>query len=140
MMKVFAVLMTSCCLAVASAGDSLAGELPEGGPFVNEKDFPVGGNPRFYYWIDLVSKTGGDVVFKGDGPCNLPDPKFRAKGGVTNRVVLLIGKKYTATAKSKLSIVGKSAPDIKVQTKGDKAVRVCWPLAVRADAMPPKKK
>ena len=139
-MKFLLSILMVCVLGVACADDPLAVKLPEGGPFVNEKDFPFGGNPKYYYWIDLVSKTDGEVVFKGDAPCDLPDPKFMAKGGITNRVILLIGKKYTATAKSKISVVGKSAPDVRVQVKGEKTVRVFWPFVFGAVATPPKKK
>lgn len=122
----FSILMVGG-IAVAAMSSSAEG-LPKGGPFVNERDFPKGGNPNHYYWVDLVAKADGEVVFKGDGPSNLPDPKFAAKGGVTNRVVLLIGKKYTVTAKSKLSVIGKSDADIKVLVKNDKTVRIQRPI------------
>ena len=126
-------------LAVAAMSSSAEG-LPKGGPFVNERDFPKGGNPNHYYWVDLVAKADGEVVFKGDGPSNLPDPKFAAKGGVTNRVVLLIGKKYTAIAKSKLSVIGKSDADIKVLVKNDKTVRIQWPIVFSFGPAPAKRK
>lgn len=111
-----------------SAMSSLSDVLPKGGPFVNEKDFPKSGNPNYYYWVDIVSKADGEVVFKGDGPSDLSDPKFMAKGGATNRVILLIGKKYTATAQGKLSVVGRSDDGIKVLVKNDKTVRIHWPI------------
>ena len=47
---------------VAAAMSLPAEELPKGGPFVNEKDFPKGGNPKFYYWIDLVPKAAADSL------------------------------------------------------------------------------
>ena len=123
-----------------SAMSSSPDELPKSGPFVNEKDFPKGGNPNHYYWVDLVSKADGEVVFKGDGPSDLPDPKFIAKGGVTNRVILLIGKKYTATAQGKLSVVGMSDDGIKVLVKNDKTVRIHWPIVLTFGPAPAERK
>ena len=114
-------------LAVAAMSSSAEG-LPKGGPFVNASQFPANANPNAYYWVDVVTKDAGEVVFTGDRPCNLPDPKFETKGGLTNRVILLIGKPYTVTTKSKVSVVGKSSPDIKVLVKGDKTVRIQRPL------------
>ena len=138
MKYLLSVLMVADLFVAAMS--SVADELPKGGPFVNEKDFPKGGNPNAYYWVDLVSKADGEIVFKGDAPCNLPDPKFAAKGGETNRVILLIGKKYTAASKSKLSVVGKSAPDIKVFVKNDKTMRIHWPVVFGFGAAPVKRK
>ena len=128
MLKCSVLLLTLCGIAFAFAEDAPQANLPKGGPFVNASQFPANANPNAYYWVDVVTKDAGEVVFTGDRPCNLPDPKFEAKGGSTNRVILLIGKPYTVTTKSKVSVVGKSSPDIKVLVKGDKTVRIQRPL------------
>lgn len=128
MLKCSVLLLTLCGIAFAFAEDAPQANLPKGGPFVNASQFPANGNPNAYYWVDVVTKDAGEVVFTGDRPCNLPDPKFETKGGLTNRVILLIGKPYTVTTKSKVSVVGKSSPDIKVLVKGDKTVRIQRPL------------
>lgn len=106
--------------------------LPKGGPFVNASQFPKNGNPDCYCWVDVVAKDDGEVVFKGDAPCALPDPKFMVKGGETNRVILLIGKMYAASAKSKISVAGVSDDSIKVLVKDDKTIRVHWPVVISA--------
>ena len=128
MLKCSVLLLTLCGIAFAFAEDASQANLPKGGPFVNASQFPANANPNAYYWVDVVTKDAGEVVFTGDRPCNLPDPKFETKGGLTNRVILLIGKPYTVTTKSKVSVVGKSSPDIKVLVKGDKTVRIQRPL------------
>lgn len=128
MLKCSVLLLTLCGIAFAFAEDAPQANLPKGGPFVNACQFPANANPNAYYWVDVVTKDAGEVVFTGDRPCNLPDPKFETKGGLTNRVILLIGKPYTVTTKSKVSVVGKSSPDIKVLVKGDKTVRIQRPL------------
>ena len=128
MLKCSVLLLTLCSIAFAFAEDAPQANLPKGGPFVNASQFPDNANPNAYYWVDVVTKDAGEVVFTGDRPCNLPDPKFETKGGLTNRVILLIGKPYTVTTKSKVSVVGKSSPDIKVLVKGDKTVRIQRPL------------
>ncbi|MCQ2395727.1 MAG: hypothetical protein MJ249_15715 [Kiritimatiellae bacterium] len=128
MLKCSVLLLTLCSIAFAFAEDAPQANLPKGGPFVNASQFPANANPNAYYWVDVVTKDAGEVVFTGDRPCNLPDPKFETKGGLTNRVILLIGKPYTVTTKSKVSVVGKSSPDIKVLVKGDKTVRIQRPL------------
>ena len=128
MLKCSVLLLTLCSIAFAFAEDAPQANLPKGGPFVNASQFPANANPNAYYWVDVVTKDAGEVVFTGDRPCNLPDPKFETKGGLTNRVILLIGKPYTVTTKSKVSVVGKSSPDIKVLVKDDKTVRIQRPL------------
>lgn len=128
MLKCSVLLLTLCGIAFAFAEDAPQANLPKGGPFVNASQFPANANPNAYYWVDVVTKDAGEVVFTGDRPCNLPDPKFETKGGLTNRVILLIGKPYTVTTKSKVSVVGKSSPDIKVLVRDDKTVRIQRPL------------
>lgn len=128
MLKSTVLLLALCGIAFAFAEDASQANLPKGGPFVNASQFPANADLNAYYWIDVVAKDAGDVVFTGDRPCNLPDPKFETKGGVTNRVLLLIGKPYTVTAKSKVSVVGKSSADVKVLVKDDKTVRIQRPI------------
>ena len=128
MLKFTVLLLALGGIAFALAEDAPKANLPKGGPFVNGSQFPANANPNAYYWVDVVAKDAGEVVFTGDRPSNLPDPKFTANGGATNRVVLLIGKPYTVTAKSKVSVVGKSSENIKVLVKDDKTVRIQWPM------------
>ena len=136
MLKFTVLLLALGGIAFAFAEDAPKTNLPNGGPFVNGSQFPVNANPNAYYWVDVVAKDAGEVVFAGDRPCNLPDPKFTANGGATNRVVLLIGKPYTVTAKSKVAVVGKSSEKIKVQVKDDKTVRIQWPIVFNAGRGP----
>ena len=60
---------------------------------------PEGANTNAYCTVSLVA-TGPDalVAFAGDKPCNYPDPRFVAKSGVTNEVVILIGKTYAISS------------------------------------------
>ena len=137
----FTVLLTMLGgLSAAFAEGAPKGGLPEGGPFVNASQFPAGSNPNAYYWVDVVTKDSGEVVFKGDAPSNLPDPKFEARGGETNRVILLIGKRYTATATGKVSVVRKSSEKIKVLVKDEKTVRVQLPVVFNFVRPPAKVK
>ena len=81
-----------------------------GAPFVNGDQFPDGGNTNHYYWIDVVaSDRDADVKFCGDGPSHLPDPLFFSHAGETNRVLLLIGKRYEVFSEAAVRPVGASS-------------------------------
>ena len=45
----------------------------------------------------VVNDADAWVRFEGDGPSNLANPRFAAKAGETNHVVILIGKTYKVT-------------------------------------------
>ena len=76
---------------------------------------PEGANTNAYCTVFLVA-TGPDalVTFAGDKPCNYPDPRFVAKSGVTNEVVILIGKTYAISSDWPFAVVGVSDPDTEV--------------------------
>ena len=76
---------------------------------------PEGANTNAYCTVSLVA-TGPDalVTFAGDKPCNYPDPRFVAKSGVTNEVVILIGKTYAISSDWPFAVVGVSDPDTEV--------------------------
>ena len=76
---------------------------------------PEGANTNAYCTVSLVA-TGPDalVAFAGDKPCNYPDPRFVAKSGVTNEVVILIGKTYAISSDWPFAVVGVSDPDTEV--------------------------
>ena len=76
---------------------------------------PEGANMNAYCTVSLVA-TGPDalVTFAGDKPGNYPDPRFVAKSGVTNEVVILIGKTYAISSDWPFAVVGVSDPDTEV--------------------------
>ena len=76
---------------------------------------PEGANTNAYCTVSLVA-TGPDalVAFAGDKPGNYPDPRFVAKSGVTNEVVILIGKTYAISSDWPFAVVGVSDPDTEV--------------------------
>ena len=76
---------------------------------------PEWANTNAYCTVSLVA-TGPDalVTFAGDKPCNYPDPRFVAKSGVTNEVVILIGKTYAISSDWPFAVVGVSDPDTEV--------------------------
>ena len=76
---------------------------------------PEGANMNAYCTVSLVA-TGPDtlVTFAGDKPSNYPDPRFVAKSGVTNEVVILIGKTYAISSDWPFAVVGVSDSDTEV--------------------------
>ena len=110
------ILILACLLSTAIATVAGTSCPMPGGPFVNGEQFPKGGNTNAYCWVDVVVQASdADVVFQGDGPSNLPDPKFKAHAGETNRVILLIGKGYKITSTGRFCIPCKSSPNICIQ-------------------------
>ena len=82
-----------------------------------------------YYWVDLVVPTANALVtFTGSGASSLPDPSFVAKAGETNRVVLLLGKPYTAKCRLPLVCVGTSHPDVAVGEDRNGHLTICRPV------------
>ena len=91
-------------------------------PLVCDGDFfgpanilPAGANTNAYCTVSVVA-TGPDalVTFAGDKTSNYPDPCFVAKSGVTNEVLILIGKTYTISSNWPFAVVGVSDPDTEV--------------------------
>ena len=81
---------------------------------------PDGANTNAYCTISVVV-TGPDalVTFTGDKPGNYPDPRFVAKSGVTNEVVILIGKTYAISSDWPFAVVCVSDPETEVwQVRG----------------------
>lgn len=76
---------------------------------------PPGANTNAYCTVSLVA-AGPDtrVTFSGDAPSDYPDPDFIAKSGVTNEVMILIGKTYTVSSDEPLALVGVSDPATEV--------------------------
>ena len=96
---------------------------------------PAGANTNAYYTISVVA-TGPDalVTFTGDKPCNYPDPRFVAKSGVTNEVVILIGKTYAISSDWPFAVVGVSDPETEVwQMRGAAhQTYACRPVTISA--------
>ena len=96
---------------------------------------PEGANTNAYCTVSLVA-TGPDalVAFAGDKPGNYPDPRFVAKSGVTNEVVILIGKTYAISSDWPFAVVGVSDPDTEVwQMRGaTHQTYVCRPVTISA--------
>ena len=99
---------------------------PQFGP---HQDLSVIAHSNNYYWVALVAPDANALVtFSGRGASNLPDPVFVAKAGETNRVVLLLGKPYTADCRLPLICVGASHPDVEVGEDADGRLTVCRPV------------
>ncbi len=115
-----------------------------GGPFVNGDQFPDGGNTNHYYWIDVAAADRDAVVkFCGDGPSHLPDPMFISHVGETNRVLLLIGKRYEAFSVAAVRPVGASSTYIVLDGVGttspedpSRRFSVCWPVTIHSVSRP----
>ena len=91
-------------------------------PLVCDGDFfgpanilPDGANINAYCTVSLVA-TGPDtlVVFEGDGPSDYPDPRFVARHGETNEVLILIGKTYTVSSAWPIEFTGASDPETEI--------------------------
>ena len=120
---------------------------PQFGP---HQDLSLITHSNNYYWVDLVAPDANALVaFKGCGASNLPDPSFVAMAGETNRVVLLLGKPYTADCRLPLVCVGASHHDIEIGVDADGRLTVCRPVrceivdgspvaAFRASAVAPR--
>ena len=123
-------------IAIVAVATAIAQCPVPGGPFVNGNQFPGGGNANHYYWIDVAASDRDAVVkFCGDGPSHLPDPMFIAHVGKTNRVLLLIGKRYEAFSAADVRPVGASSADVALDGVGTissedptRRFSVCWPV------------
>ena len=117
-------------------GDGLANEI-DANPTAYDGDFfgpanvlPEGANTNAYCIVSLVV-SGADalVSFVGDKPSNYPDPQFVARHGVTNNVLILIGKTYDIISDQPFVVVGASDPETET-TISDGAVRVVRPVEI----------
>jgi hypothetical protein len=92
---------------------------------------PEGANTNAYCTVSVVA-TGPDalITFAGDGPSDYPDPRFIAKSGVTNDVVILIGKTYQVSSDFPISFVGASDPETEIVPLRGSATRVCRPVTI----------
>jgi len=92
---------------------------------------PEGANTNAYCTVSVVA-TGPHslITFTGDGPSNYPDPCFIAKSGVTNEVVILIGKTYQVSSEFPLSFVGVSDPATEIVPLRGSVTRVCRPVTI----------
>ena len=107
-------------------------------PFLCDGDFfgpanilPEGGNTNAYCTVSVVAR-GPDalITFTGDRPSDYPDPRFIAKSGVTNDVVVLIGKTYSVLSDFPISFVGSSDPETEIVPLRGSATRVCRPVTI----------
>ena len=79
--------------------------------------------------FSIVNST----FFTGVGPSALPDPRFIARAGETNRVIILIGKTYQVTCPMPIACIGKSDAAIDVSQESDMELTVCWPVEIYAE-------
>ena len=102
----------------------------EGG-FGPRQSLHDGANSNAYCWVDIVvSNANALVTFTGDGPSALPDPRFIARAGETNRVTILIGKTYTVTCDMPIVVVDKSDPEIEVTRTSANRIGIVWPVEI----------
>ncbi len=102
-------------------GDGLANDI-DANPLFCDGDFfgpanilPDGANTNAYCTVSLVATSPDTlVVFEGDGPSNYPDPRFVARRGVTNEVLILIGKTYTVSSAWPIEFAGASDPETEI--------------------------
>ena len=128
---IFALQCATAFKVEASGVSAEACPMP-GGPFVNGSEFPKNGNTNAYYWIEVVAKTRDEKIdFRGDGPSNLPDPVFEACVGQTNRVILLIGKKYDISSEGGFDIVSKSSSLVQVEALPGGGSSVRFPVTIK---------
>ena len=105
------------------------GNSSEDGFYGNDNTLPADADEDAYYWIDIVvSNATAKVLFTGDKPSNYPDPEFIAKYNETNRVYLLIGKKYTATSDETITVVSKSSDNIIIDSISDNEIDIVLPV------------
>ena len=99
--------------------------------FGPHQELPVGANEDAYCWVDIVVPNASALVtFTGDAPSALPDPRFIARAGETNRVTILIGKTYTVTCDMPIVVVDKSDPEIEVTRTSAKRIGIVWPVEI----------
>ena len=100
-----------------------------------EPDLSADSNSNAYYTVDVVADDHAHIVFSGDGPSDLPDPDFWALPGETNRVKLLMGKTYVASAGVSVSCISTSDPEAVVESLSSRSFSVVRPVDVVASAV-----
>ena len=76
---------------------------------------PEGANSNAYCTVSLVVDGYDSLVsFLGEGSSNYPDPRFVARAGETNDVLILIGKVYHVSSDAPVRCVGVSDPGAEV--------------------------
>ena len=119
-MKMILPVVLAAVFALPAVGDDDI-VLPWGGPFVNEEDFPVDGDPSEYFWVELALVSGdGCITIRGKGPGEFPDVSFDAMMGDVNRVLLYKGK----DGKRRYAIYSKQQVRI-LEVSGGGIVRTC---------------
>ena len=107
----------------------------DGDNFGPHQELPQGANSNAYCWVDIVvSNANALVTFTGDGPSALPDPRFIARAGETNRVTILIGKTYQVTCPMPIVCVDQSSYEIEIYQDQDSPTEmyICWPVSIDA--------
>ena len=80
-----------------------------------ENILPEGANSNAYCIVSIVVDGYDSLVsFQGEGSSNYPDPRFIARGGETNNVLILIGKLYNVSSAASVRCVGVSDPGMEV--------------------------
>ena len=94
---------------------------------------PAGAKTNAYCTVSVVA-TGPDAVveFSGDAPSDYDDPLFVARSGVTNDVLVLVGKTYTVTSDWPVEFVGSSDPETEMSPLRSAAMRICRPVSFSA--------
>lgn len=95
-----------------------------------EPVLPPTSNTNAYYTVDIVADDHAHIVFSGDGPSDLPDPDFWALPGDTNRVKLLIGKRYEIQGSSTFTVTASSDPDAVVSNISASRKMVVSPVQI----------
>ena len=101
--------------------------------FGPHQDLSVIINSNAYCWVDVVvPHVNARVTFVGNGHCRLPDPSFIAEAGMTNRVVILIGKEYHVRCDMPFEIISQSDAEIGVWEESPTDKTICWPVEIEA--------
>ena len=103
----------------------------DGDNFGPHQELHAGANSNAYCWVDVVVQDANALVtFSGDGHSSLPDPRFVAKAGVTNRVTILIGKTYHVNCQMPIACVEASDPAVNVDQVAVNELSICWPVEI----------
>ena len=108
----------------------------DGDNFGPHQTLPEGANSNAYCWVDIVVQNANALVtFSGDGQSALPDPRFIARAGETNRVTILIGKAYQVTCQMPIACTGTSDSAVDVDQVAAGELSICWPVEIYSVGM-----